>query len=148
MCWNSVSKLWNPINLKACSSLWVTLQELDNYNVLYGIERVVQYFCVCSVWRGKYFIIGCVKWKDFSCHTDNLRACFPNSSISSSRSLFFGMLPTKRRWLLKDMVTPIFLPLRSSESFSCWFEVPFRWLKSRDSEARGERERTLPLALG
>ena len=48
----------------------------------------------------------------------DLRACFKNSSNSSSRSLFFGMLPTKSRWLLKDMVTPILFPFRSSQSFS------------------------------
>ncbi len=52
----------------------------------------------------------------------DLRACFVNSSNNSSRSLFFGMLPTKRRWLLKDMVTPILLPFRSSLSFSCKWE--------------------------
>ena len=60
----------------------------------------------------------------------DLRACFVNSSNNSSRSLFFGMLPTKRRWLLKDMVTPILLPFRSSLSFSC------KWEKKREEKKR------------
>merc|ERR1719357_715855 len=38
---------------------------------------------------------------------------------SSSRSRFLGMLPTKRRWLLNDIVTPSFLPFLSSKSFNC-----------------------------
>lgn len=50
---------------------------------------------------------------------DHLRACFENSSINSSRSLFLGILPTNSRWLLNDIVTPIFLPVRISKSFSC-----------------------------
>lgn len=48
----------------------------------------------------------------------DLRACFVNSSINSSWSRFFGIFPTKSRWLLNEMVTPIFLPLRISKSFS------------------------------
>lgn len=48
----------------------------------------------------------------------NLRACLPNSSNSSSRSLFFGMFPTKSLWLLNDIVTPIFLPFFNSKSLS------------------------------
>lgn len=55
----------------------------------------------------------------FTCYTlFYVRACFLNSSSKSSRSLFLGMLPTKRRWLLWDMVTPILLPFCSSVSFS------------------------------
>ena len=46
------------------------------------------------------------------------RACFVNSSKSSSRSRFLGMLPTKRRWLLNDIVTPSFFPFLSSKSFN------------------------------
>ena len=46
------------------------------------------------------------------------RACLVNSSKSSSRSRFFGMLPTKRRWLLNDIVTPSFFPFLSSKSFN------------------------------
>lgn len=48
------------------------------------------------------------------CFVHNLRACFANSSNNSSRSLFFGIFPTNNRWLLNDIVTPIFLPLRIS----------------------------------
>lgn len=45
---------------------------------------------------------------------DHLRACLVNSSNNSSRSLFLGIFPTNSRWLLNDIVTPIFLPFRIS----------------------------------
>lgn len=63
----------------------------------------------------------------------NLRACFTNSSKSSSRSLFLGIFPTNNRWLLNDIVTPIFLPFRISKSLSCnriWFLVCVLILKT------------------
>jgi len=70
-------------------------------------------------WAGFFgvfcFVCGCCCcW-----FLDHLRACFENSSINSSRSLFLGILPTNSRWLLNDIVTPIFLPFRISKSFSC-----------------------------
>ena len=46
------------------------------------------------------------------------RACLANSSRSSSLSLFLGMFPTNRRWLLKEIVTPSFFPFLSSKSFN------------------------------
>ena len=55
------------------------------------------------------------------------RACFVNSSSSSSLSLFFGMLPTNSRWLLKDIVTPSFLPFLSSKSFNWKRRKEFIW---------------------
>ena len=68
----------------------------------------------------------------------DLRACFKNSSNSSSRSLFFGIFPTNRRWLLKDMVTPILFPFRSSKSFSYKFKLIREKRRSNDKKWRGE----------
>ena len=48
----------------------------------------------------------------------DLRACFVNSSNNSSRSLFLGMLPTKRRWLFNDGRIAMLLPFRTSKPFS------------------------------
>ena len=44
----------------------------------------------------------------------DLRACLVNSSNNSSRSLFLGMLPTKRRWLFKDGRIAMLFPFRTS----------------------------------
>ena len=89
---------------------WVKIVFANKLCQLYTILCVL---CLYSVLRRailvRYFLVLCSR---------HLRACFLNSSSNSSRSLFLGMLPTKRRWLLWDMVTPILLPFCSSVSFS------------------------------
>ena len=89
---------------------WVKIVFANKLCQLYTILCVL---CLYSVLRRailvRYFLVLCSR---------HLRACFLNSSSNSSRSLFLGMLPTKRRWLLWDMVTPILFPFCSSLSFS------------------------------
>ena len=49
----------------------------------------------------------------------DLRAYLAKSWYSWWPSLFLGMLPTKSRWLLCEMVTPTFRSLRISHPFNC-----------------------------
>ena len=105
-CFSSIICLLDPISLFSCLfTIFKAFQtnfgqkcnfKLANIAVGHPVSRV--YVLIRSVLSSR----------------GDLRACFENSSNNSSRSLFFGMLPTKRRWLLKDMVTPILFPFRSS----------------------------------
>lgn len=85
----------------------------NSLGVVLGFIYLYESFWLEGFWFSWFHLFG------FCFVLDHLRACLENSSINSSRSLFLGILPTNSRWLLNDIVTPIFLPFRISKSFSC-----------------------------
>lgn len=120
---------FNPIRVCVCFRVNFYIQI---FLVFSNVRFLVEFWCNQQIreekfWDKKFWLI----WNFVRCHSKfwenflfwcffcglvfiHLRAYLANSSKISSWSLFLGILPTNSRWLLNDIVTPIFLPFRIS----------------------------------